>query len=112
MLNRLERRARGREPRSLVLSKPGGERGRRTMLRLLATGLALLAMLAAPVSGQGPKGEAEVDELFRRGEELRKAGKLKEAVLAHEKAVEKARAVYGENDRNTAALMDNLARLC
>jgi hypothetical protein len=81
------------------------------MIRLrLAVALAcvLLAATVAQASAQDEKAAAEVNALWDRSAELKKAGKLQAAARAYEKALKKARAVLGSDDRDTAILMSNL----
>ena len=80
------------------------------MRRTMMTALLLLAgMLPAPA--QVSDGKAETVELFKQAEKARTSGKSKEAAQLYEKAVARARVVFGPDHAVTASFMNNLAML-
>jgi CHAT domain-containing protein/tetratricopeptide (TPR) repeat protein len=83
------------------------------MTRQLVTALACTVLLACAdgVPAQDARAKAEIQELFKRAESLKKAGRLPEAARAYEELVKKAKTLIGPRELLTADFMNNLAGL-
>jgi tetratricopeptide (TPR) repeat protein len=73
--------------------------------------VALLAATGGRLPAQDEEGEKEIVALHRKAQAFKEEGKPAEAARLYERAVEKARALYGADHPATATLMNNLAYL-
>jgi CHAT domain-containing protein/tetratricopeptide (TPR) repeat protein len=82
---------------------------RRRLLAVALAGVALLAGVPGHRPAQSAAASAALTRLYRRAEDLQKAGNFREAAKVYERALRKARKDTGKSNPTTATLMNSLA---